>query len=117
MIKLEKIYVLTAENLYNLVTYLITKILSVLYNVHIIFREQNKFVFYIKNYINWDLFNQLYNSGSIEKSIKNIDVVARKLRPTLIKTTNQRLEIARKKKWKRQKMIKRQKIKAMVVKR
>ena len=25
-------------------------------------RDQNKFVFYINNYIDWDQFNQLYDS-------------------------------------------------------
>ena len=43
----------------------------------------------------------------MEKSIRNADVVTRKLGPTLIKTTNHRLEIAREEKQKRDKIVER----------
>ena len=52
---------MTAENLHNLNTYQIIEILSVPRNAHMVPRDQNKFVFYINNYIDWDQFNQLYD--------------------------------------------------------
>ena len=61
MIELEKMHVLTAENPYNFGTYRIIKILSVLYSAYIVSRDQDKFVFYVNNCIDWDQFNQLYD--------------------------------------------------------
>ena len=74
------------------------EILSVLRSVHIVSKDQNKFVFYVNNYINWDQFNQLDDLDWIKKGIKNADAVAYKLGPALTKATNERLEVARKKK-------------------
>ena len=37
------------------------EILLVLYNAYLIPKNQNKFVFYVNNYIDWDQFNKLYN--------------------------------------------------------
>ena len=59
-------------------------------------RNQDKFVFYINNYIDWDQFNQLYNSDWMEKSIRNANIIARKLRPTSTRVINESLEVARK---------------------
>lgn len=44
--KLEKIRFLTIENLYNLDVYYIIEIFLVLYRIYIIFKDQNKLVFY-----------------------------------------------------------------------
>lgn len=61
MIKLEIIYALTIKNLCNLNIWWTIKILLVLYIANMIFRDQNKFTFYINNcinnYINQDEFN------------------------------------------------------------
>lgn len=46
--------VLTTENSYNLSAPQIIEILLVLHNAHIVSRDQNKFIFYVNNYINWD---------------------------------------------------------------
>ena len=70
---------------------------------------------YINNYIDWDQFNQLYDSNWMEKDIRNADVVTCKLRPALIKITNHKLEIAREERQKRDKMMERQKIETIVV--
>ena len=51
MIELEKIRALTAENLYNLGAYQIIEISSVLCITHVIPKDQDKFVFYVNNYI------------------------------------------------------------------
>lgn len=53
----------------------------------------------------------------MEKSIKNANEVIYKLGLASTKVTNNRLEIARKERQKREKMIKRRKTEAMVVKR
>ena len=53
-------------------------------------RDQDKFVFYVNNYIDWDQFNQLYDPDWMEKGIRNADVVARKLGPASSKATNDR---------------------------
>lgn len=78
------------ENSYNLSIYENIKILSVLYSVYKVSRNKNKYVFYVYNYINWNLFNQWYDSEFIEKDIKNVDKVAYKFRLTLISITNHR---------------------------
>ena len=51
MIELEKMHVLTMENSHNLVTHRIIKILSIPHNAYIVPEDQNKFVFYVNNYI------------------------------------------------------------------
>ncbi len=61
MIKLEKICALITENPRNLGTHRIIEISSVLHSVHVLSRDQDKVVFYIHYYIDWDFFNQLYD--------------------------------------------------------
>ena len=61
----------------------------VLCSIYMVFRDQNKFVFYINNYIDWDQFNLLYNLDWIKKCIKNAYAVAYKLEPALTKATNE----------------------------
>ncbi len=58
--KFKKIYVLITKNFYNFGINKIIRILLVLYSTYIGFRDQNKFIFYVKNNINSNLFNQLY---------------------------------------------------------
>ena len=51
MIQFEKMHALTAENSDNLGTYWIIEISSLFHNTHVIPRNQDKFVFYVNNYI------------------------------------------------------------------
>ena len=82
-----------------------------------VFRDQDKFMFYVNNYIDWDQFNQLYDLDWIEKGIKNADAVTRKLRPASTRATNDRLKVARKKRRKREEMMERRKVRVMAAKR
>lgn len=54
-------YALTTKNLRNLGTHRIIEITLVLCRAHIILRDQDKFVFYVNTYIDWDHLNQLYD--------------------------------------------------------
>ncbi len=54
MIELEKIYASIVENLYNFGAYRIIEISLVLRSAHVAPRDQDKVVFYVNNYINWD---------------------------------------------------------------
>ena len=51
MIELEKIRTLTVKNPCILSAYWIIEILLVLHSAYIIFKNQDKFVFYVNNYI------------------------------------------------------------------
>ena len=62
MIELKKIRALTVKNPYNLDAHWIMKISLVLHSAYMVAKDQDKCVFYVNNYINWDYFNQLYNS-------------------------------------------------------
>lgn len=84
-------------------------------NTYIISRDQDRLMFYDNNWINWDKFS-IFDFNWIEKSIKNVDTVASKLRPTLIKVKNHSLVFVGKKKQKSEEIIKKQKTKAMVTK-
>ncbi len=116
MIKLEKIRASIAENPRNLSAHRIIEIFSVLHRAQVVPRDQDKVVFYVNNYIDWDQFNQLYDPDWIEKDIRNADVVARKLGPVSTRATNQRLEVAKEKRQKREKMVERRKTEAIVAK-
>lgn len=116
MIELEKMHALTTNNLCNLGPHRIIEIFLILQSAYVVLWDQDKVVFYINNYINWNEFNQLYDLDLMEKDIQNADVVARKLWPALIRATNHRLEDAIKKKQKREKIVKKQKAKALVAK-
>ncbi len=52
----------------------------------------------------------------MEKVIRNVDAVARKLGPASTRATNQRLEVAREERRKREEMVERQKTEAMAAK-
>ncbi len=95
MIKLEKMHTLTIENSCNLDIHWIIEKSMVLCSAHVVLRVENKFVFYINNYINWDRFNQLYNLNLLEKSIWNANTVTYMLTSTLTKAISLRLEVAK----------------------
>ncbi len=78
MIEFEKMCALIAKNPYNFGAHQIIKIFLVLRSTHMVFRNQNKVVFYVNNYIDWNQFNQLYDQDRIEKYIRNTDIVAHK---------------------------------------
>ncbi len=80
-------------------------------------KDQDKVVFYINNYIDWDQFNQLYDPDWMEKGIRNADAVVRKLGPALTRAINQRLEVAREERRKREEMVERRKTEAIAAKR
>ena len=53
-IELEKMYALIAENPCNFGTHRIIEISSVLRSAYMVLNNQDKFVFDVNNYINWD---------------------------------------------------------------
>lgn len=55
----------------------------------------------------------VYNLDQIKKSIRNTDTVIYKLKLTLIKVINYRLEVTRKKKLKKEEIVEKQRIKAI----
>ena len=57
MIELEKMLAIIVKNFCNFDTYQIINILLILCNIYEVFINQDKFIFYIYNYINWDKFN------------------------------------------------------------
>lgn len=73
-------------------------------------------MFYINNYIDQNLFNQLYDLNYIEKDIRSAYTVVCKLRPALTRTTNHKLKVARENKQKREEMVEKQKTNAMTIK-
>ena len=85
------------KNPRNLGAYCIIKVSLVLRSTHVVPRNQDRRVFYINNYIEWDQFNQLYDANLFNKDIRNTNVVARKLELASIKTTNLKLKVAKKK--------------------
>ena len=86
-----------AKNPRNLGIHYIVEISSILYSVHVVLRDQEKIVFYVNNYIDWNQFNQLYVLDRMKKDVQNANVVTRKLKLALTKTTNLRRKEARKK--------------------
>ena len=69
MIELKKMRALTMENPHNLGIYWVIGILLVLCSAHIFPKDQDKFVFYINNYIDLDQCNQLYDLNWMEKTV------------------------------------------------
>lgn len=80
MIKFEKMHTSTVDNFCNLGGDQVIKISSILQTAYVVSRDQEKVVLHINNYIYWYQFNQLYDLDWIKKSIKNINVIASKLR-------------------------------------
>ena len=116
MVELEKWYVSMVENPHNLGAHRIIEVSSVLHGAHIVPRDQDRMIFYVNNYIDRDLFNQLYNTHWFNKSIWNADAVVHKLRPTSIKTNNLRLEVVKKEVRKKQEVMERRKAEAAAAK-
>ena len=116
MIDLEKMRALTAEDPRNFGTHRIIKISSILCSTHMVLRNQDKFVFYVNNYIDLDQFNQLYGFDWMENGVQNTDAVAHKLRLASIRVSNHKLEVAKEERRKRQEMVERQKTEVMTAK-
>ena len=116
MIELKKMRASIAENLRSFGAHRIIEISSVLRSAHVGFRDQDKFVFYVDNYIDWDQFNQFSDSDLMDKDIRNANAIASKLGPVLLRATNDRLKIAREKWQKMEKMIERRKAEVMAIK-
>ena len=117
IIELEKMRALTMENSRNLGAHWIIEISLILCSAHLIPKDQDKFMFYDNNYIDWDQFNWLYDPNWIEKGIRNADAVAHKLGAASTRATNDRLEAASEERRKREEMIERRKAEAMAAKR
>ena len=114
--ELKKMRALTAKNSCNLGAYWIIEILLVVRSVHVVPKNQDKFVFYVNNYIDWDQFNQLYNLDWMKKRIRNVNAVAGKLRPASTRATNNWLKAAKKEMQKKEEIIEKQKAEAMAAK-
>ena len=107
MVELDKWHASTVENPRNLGAHHIIEVSSVLRSAHVVPRDQDKMVFYVNNYIDGDQFNQLYDADWFNKDIRNADAVACKLGPVLIKVTNLRLQVAKKKIRKKHEVVER----------
>ena len=116
MVELDKWHALMAENPRNLGAHCIIEVSLVLRNTHVVPRDQDRMIFYINNQIDWNQFNQLYDADQFNKGIRNADAVARKLRPASIKTTNLRLEVAKKEVQKKHEVVERRKAEAAAAK-
>ena len=117
MIELKKMRALSAENPHNLSIYWIIEISLVLCSAHVVPRDQDKFLFYVNNYIDWDQFNQLYDPDWMEKGIKNADAIPRKFGPASTRATNNKLEVAREERQKKKEIKEKWKAEAMAAKR
>ena len=106
-------YASIAKNPCNSGACWIMEISLILRSPHMVSKNQNKVVFYINNYIDWDQFNKFYDLDRMKKGISNTNVVTRNLRLALIKLTNHKLEIARKKQRKREEMVEKRKTKTI----
>ncbi len=76
-------------------------------------RDQDKVVLYDNNNIDWDQFNQLCDPDWMKKGIKNTDVIIYKLGPATTRATNQRLEVAREERRKKEEVVERWKTEAI----
>ena len=117
MVELDKWHASTAENPRNLGAHRIIEVSLVLHSAYVVPKDQDRMVFYVNNYIDWNQFNQLYDADSFNKSIRNADAVACKLRPASIKATNLRLEVAKEKVRKKHEVVERRKAEATAAKR
>ena len=117
MVELDKWHALMAENPRNLGVHCIIEVSLVFRGIHVVCRDQDRMVFYVINYIDWDQFNQLCDADWFNKNIWNADAVTRKLGPTSIKTINLKLEFANKEIQKKHEVVERQKVEAAAAKR
>ena len=81
MIKLKKYPISRVENPLNLSGQWFYKISEVLQSAHVVLRDTESNTFYLNNYIDWDQFNQLYNSEWQTKGIQSANAIIRKLMP------------------------------------
>ena len=117
MVEFDKCHTSIIENLCNLDTHCIIKVFLVLRSPNVVLRDQDRMVFYVNNYIDWDQFNQLYDADWFNKGIQNADEVACKFGPASIKVTNLRLKVAKEEAQKKQKVVERRKVEAAATKR
>lgn len=68
-------------------------------------KNQDKIIFYINNYINYNQLNLLYDLNQLKNYIRNINIVVYKFGPTLIKVINQKLQIVKKKNRKKEEIL------------
>ncbi len=116
MVELDKWHASTAENSHNLGADYIIEISLVLHSAYVVLRDQDRIVFYVNNYIDWDRFNELYDADWFNKGIQNVDAVARKLWSASIKATNLRLEVTKEEIWKKQEVVEKRKMEAVATK-
>lgn len=57
MIELKKMHTSTVENLCNLGVYQIIEISMILCSAYVVLGDEDKVMFYINNYIDWDWLN------------------------------------------------------------
>ncbi len=97
MVELEKMRASTAKYPRNLGAHCIVEISSILRSTQVVSRDQERIVFYVNNYIDWDQSNQLYAPDWLKKGIQNANAVAQELIPAPTKATDLRRDEARKK--------------------
>ncbi len=90
MIKLEKYLISRAENPLNLGGQRFYKISEVLQSAHFVPRDTEGNTFYLNNYIDWDQFNQLYDTKWQTKGTQSANVIVWKLMSTSRKAIEQR---------------------------
>ena len=61
MVEVEKWPVFKVKNPQNLDVYQFYEIPSILCSIYIVLLDKNSVIYYVNNYIDWDLFNQLYD--------------------------------------------------------
>ena len=69
IVELKKMYASIAKYLYNFGAHYIVEISSILCSIYVVPKDQEKIVFNVNNYINWNQFNQLYAPDLLEKGI------------------------------------------------
>ena len=116
IIELEKMRTWTAKNSQNLGAHRIIEISSVLCSVHLVPKNQDKFVFYVNNYIDWICSTNYMILTRRKKCIRNADAISCKLKSALTRATNNRLEVAREERQKKQEIKEKRKVEVIVAK-
>ena len=63
MVEFEKWYTSMVKNPHNLSTHCIIEVSLVLHSAYVVPKNQDRMMFYINNYNNWNQFNQLYDTN------------------------------------------------------
>ncbi len=79
MVELEKYLISMTENPLNLGGQWFYKISEILQNAHVVLRDTESNTFYLKNYIDWDQFNQLYDLEWQTKGTWSANAIVQKL--------------------------------------